>query len=298
VLAVCRRVLGNEADAEDAFQATFLVLARKAAATRWEASAAGWLYEVARRVASDMRARARRRLAHEARATLAREEAAVAGADWGELQEALDGELGRLPKRYREPLLLCYWQGLTRDAAARRLGLPLRTLDRRLAQGRDRLRARLSRRGLGLPAALLAAGLPQRASAVPATLSAAACRAALAGGAPARVAALAGGALKSLPLSRLRAALLVSLVLAAGGLGWAALPAGPPAAPGVSAPGGAGPAETEPGPDGDGRPLPAGAVRRLGSRRFRVEGRCDFILTASTPWSSRSRRCRPTPPRG
>ncbi|HZY86352.1 MAG TPA: sigma-70 family RNA polymerase sigma factor, partial [Gemmataceae bacterium] len=140
VLAVCRRVLGNEADAEDAFQATFLVLARKAAATRWEASAAGWLYEVARRVASDMRARARRRLAHEARATLAREEAAVAGADWGELQEALDGELGRLPKRYREPLLLCYWQGLTRDAAARRLGLPLRTLDRRLAQGRDRLR--------------------------------------------------------------------------------------------------------------------------------------------------------------
>jgi RNA polymerase sigma-70 factor (ECF subfamily) len=135
VWGVARGLLGNTPDAEDCFQATFLVLVRKAAVTRWDTSVAHWLYEVARRIAWRMRTQANRRRLHEARAAQAAREAAVADEGWPELCAALDEELRRLPRRYREPLLLCYWQGETRDRASRRLGLSLRTFDRRLAGG-------------------------------------------------------------------------------------------------------------------------------------------------------------------
>src|SRR5262245_39212768 len=163
VLGVCRRVLGQEQDAEDAFQATFLVLARKAATTRWQDSVAHWLYEVAHRLASEARVRSARRRAREGRAAQVRKEREMPRPDLQQVGAVLEEELRNLPPGYREPLLLCSWQGLTRDQAARRLGVPLRTLDRRLARGRVLLRGRLERRGLALPAALLAVGLSQGA---------------------------------------------------------------------------------------------------------------------------------------
>jgi len=142
------------------------VLARQAGSVPWGDSVAGWLYAVARRLASEARVRAARRRRHERRAGRLSLEGRMAEGDGSELCAVLDEELNRLPPRYREPLLLCYWEGQTREQAARRLGLSARTLDRRLAEGRERLRGRLARRGLTLPAALLAAGIAQGAQPV------------------------------------------------------------------------------------------------------------------------------------
>ncbi|HZY88469.1 MAG TPA: sigma factor-like helix-turn-helix DNA-binding protein, partial [Gemmataceae bacterium] len=199
-------------------------------------------------------------------------------AAWKEVRGLLDDEVGRLPDALRAPLVLCYFDGLTRDEAAERLGWSRRTLMRRLEQARERLRGRLTRRGVGA-VGLGAAVLSPRGLAAPVTsrLAAAAVAAGTGGSVSAGVRALAGGA----ALRLLHVAAGLSLLLAVGGLGWAALPARPaPEAPAAAT----GEGRSEPrkddarGLDADGRPLPAGAVRRLGSRRFRVEGRSDFIL--------------------
>lgn len=172
VWGVCRRVLHHTHDAEDVFQATFLVLARKAGAVRWRDSVGGWLYAVAYRLASEARRRAARRQLHEQRAGQVR--AAAPASACQELCSLLDDELGRLPSRLRVPLLLCYLEGLTGDQAARQLGWSQRTLQRRLAQGRELLRGRLARRGVTLSAALLAPALQINgaSAAVPAALAA------------------------------------------------------------------------------------------------------------------------------
>src|SRR5262245_47952579 len=128
VLAICRRLLRQEQDAEDGFQATFLALVRRAPALRWHHSAAGWLHTVAGRLARKLQLRRLRQQARERDA--AHHPAAPEAAH--ELSAALDEEVRRLPARHREPLVLIYLEGLTRDEAAARMGWSLRTLDRRL----------------------------------------------------------------------------------------------------------------------------------------------------------------------
>jgi RNA polymerase sigma factor (sigma-70 family) len=157
VRGVCRRVLGGDPSADDAFQATFLLLARKAGRGGWQASVAGWLHVTAWNVARKARARIRFGPALGEREVSGPADPAVTAA-WRELCHILDEELARLPDRLRSPLVLCYLDGHTRDEAAARLGWSLGTLKNRLEHGRALLRQRLERRGLtgGLLAAAIA----------------------------------------------------------------------------------------------------------------------------------------------
>jgi RNA polymerase sigma factor (sigma-70 family) len=163
VLEVCRGVLGNEADAEDTFQATFLILARKPGSIRKTEALASWLHGVAYRTALKARAQSATRHRHEA--SLPERPASPAeDLTWQEVQRVLHEELNGLPPVYRVPLVLCYLEGATQEAAAVQLGVPRTTLRERLERARALLRARLVRRGLG-PAALLAAAAWPAASA-------------------------------------------------------------------------------------------------------------------------------------
>ena len=156
VLSVCGKVMGNTHDAQDAFQATFFVLAARAASIRRPDALATWLLGVAQRVAVRSRANGARRRLYEGLAAEAkggRDEKPPEG--WPELHE----EIARLPERYRQPVLLCYLDGLSTQAAAVRLGCPHGTVLSRLARARGRLRAGLSRRGLAAPTCLPVAGL-------------------------------------------------------------------------------------------------------------------------------------------
>jgi len=153
VLAVCRSVLRNAHDAQDAFQATFLVLARRPGAVRRRDSVGSWLYGVALRVATCAKVAAARRQVHEERAAGLRMAHTDAGAPPVDLVSILHEEVGRLPERYRAAVVLCYLEGQTCEAAAGQLGWPVGTVKSRLARGRERLRSRLSRRGLAAPTA-------------------------------------------------------------------------------------------------------------------------------------------------
>jgi RNA polymerase sigma factor (sigma-70 family) len=153
VLAVCRRVLRHEHDAEDAFQAAFLVLARKAARVGGP-SVANWLFGVARHVALRAREKDVRRLRREA--AVVSPEKTEADPDRDEAITALDEELGRLPEKYRSPLVAFYLQGLSQEEVAREFGWSISTVRRRLEQGREVLRTRLMSRGVTLPAGALA----------------------------------------------------------------------------------------------------------------------------------------------
>jgi RNA polymerase sigma factor (sigma-70 family) len=176
VLRVCRQVLGDGHDAQDAAQAVFLVLARKAGSIRNRGSVAPWLYGVACRVAAKARRVAAVRRANEAHAARAvasgRGEPVAEGppapGDW----DAIHEEVARLPEKYRAPVVLCYLEGQTYEETARRLGCPVGTVRVRLSRARDRLRDRLTRRGFGpaaaVPAAWTAEGPPvQAVSTVP-----------------------------------------------------------------------------------------------------------------------------------
>jgi RNA polymerase sigma factor (sigma-70 family) len=270
VLGVCRRVLRHEQDAEDAFQATFLALAKKAGSVTRRGSVGGWLYRVARRVALDARERAGRRAGRE-RAVGVVEAAGsadpAAEAAGRELWRALDEELGRLPERCRAAFVLRCLEGRSGPEAARELGCAVVAVESRLARARGRLRARLACRGLLPSAGLTAAVLVPEASGagVPPHLIAAALRAvALTAGrgaagaaVSANVLALTQGVLRTMFLSKLK--LVGTLLLAAGvvgagagGLGyrsWAA-----------EGPGDGGAAQAQPRP-GERPPSPGGDQR-------------------------------------
>jgi RNA polymerase sigma factor (sigma-70 family) len=224
VWGVCRRVLGDHHDAEDAFQATFLVLVRKAASIASSELLANWLYGVAQRTASKARATAARRKARERQVTQMPEPATVEQGLWNDLQPLLDQELSRLPDGYRAVIVLCDLEGKTRKAAAGQLGLPEGTVASRLARGRAMLARRLARRGVVLSGGVLAVVLAQNvaadvpASVVSSTISAvsvsAAGQTAAAGAISANVAALAEGVIKAMSFTKLKV-VLVLLVAAA-----------------------------------------------------------------------------------
>jgi RNA polymerase sigma factor (sigma-70 family) len=192
VLTACRRVLGSAADVDDVFQATFLVLLRKPHAIRKGRSVGSWLYGVAHRLAVQARDGAARRQRLERRAVKAGE-AESPDLSWREACALLHRELDRLPDKYRLPLLLCYFEGQSRDQAARKLGWSMNVVRGRLERGRDLLRSRLARRGVALSAGLIATlGDSATADGLPPSLVQATLRAA-AGSPPAAVAALLRG---------------------------------------------------------------------------------------------------------
>ena len=231
VLGVCRRVLGDRHAAEDAFQATFLVLVRKALALSRREQLASWLHGVAWRVSVDARARAARRHANEQRRGMMTPAENMDQITHTELRSILDEELARLPERYRVALVLCELEGLSRRGAARRLGVSEGTLSSRLARAKTRLRERLTRRGMTLSAAALGLALGHESQAVTVSpwLLDSTIRVAtlvgtgssLAGVASTSVTTLTEGVLKAMLLSKLKFAFLglVTLALVTTGAG-------------------------------------------------------------------------------
>jgi RNA polymerase sigma factor (sigma-70 family) len=233
VLGVCRRALPRAADPEDACQAVFLLLAQKARGTRWQPSVAGWLHTTARKVAHNARVASERRARRESRAAVPE---AVSPADEmtaRELAAALDAELDRLPPRYRDPLVLCYLEGLTQDEAAARLGVPRETLKSQLKRGRKKLADALAARGWELGVVLLAAVAASSADAASRRLHESILAAA--SGSPSdAVAALARGVTMRGITTSTKTALLIVAGVAALGLGIVPAlrsPAGPPEEP-------------------------------------------------------------------
>lgn len=167
VWGVCRRVLDNPSDAEDAFQATFLVLARRASALQSSESLGPWLHGVALRVARRARSQTLRRRCRERQGLDLEPDPAAVEDDpvRSELSALIDAECRRLPARYADPIVLCLLEGLSHEEAARQLGCPLNTLKGRLARGRKQLQSRLIRRGLAPTAVLLYQALGQQADA-------------------------------------------------------------------------------------------------------------------------------------
>jgi RNA polymerase sigma factor (sigma-70 family) len=228
VLSVCRGLLRNPHDAEDAFQATFLVLALKAGSLRKPKLLGPWLHGVAHHTARRLRDKNARRKHREAEAAMSGMRAAEnAGcqlsrsASHDEI-EALHEEIERLPERYRTTIVLCDLQGLTHQEAAQRLGRPVGTVSARLSRARERLRGQLSRRGLALPAGVITAAMAtSHASAMPATLVESTIKVAMlvsegltAGAVPASIASLSKGVLKSMFLTKLK--MISATVLLAG----------------------------------------------------------------------------------
>jgi RNA polymerase sigma factor (sigma-70 family) len=225
VWGACRRLLRHEQDAEDAFQAAFLVLARKAGTIPWRDDVGNWLYAVALRVARRAQTRGRRRrlLEQEAAAMPARE--ALDDSSRAELAAVLDEEVSRLPDKYRRPVVLCCLQGKTYTEAARLLGWPEGTVSGRLARARELLQRRLARRGLAVSGAGLTFSLaPVTGVAAPAALMNQTIKASLAfaagpGEAAGPAAALVEGVLRTMSLTRLKTAGLALLALALVGTG-------------------------------------------------------------------------------
>jgi RNA polymerase sigma factor (sigma-70 family) len=263
VLGVCCRVLGNVADAEDAFQATFLVLVGKAASLTSRAVLGDWLHGVARRAAANARRLSARRRAKE-------EAVARPEAQGEEVRDdclpLLDEALGRLPAKYRLPIVVCDLEGKTRREAAESLGWPEGTVAGRLARARALLARQLARHGLGLSAGALAAVLSQQASSacvsaawgsstVKAATVLAARPAAAADVISAKVAGLTEGVVKAMFLSKLKTAVAVGLLISAlAALGYGGLVAGQPNGKVEAA---EGPAKTEQQPQGWGGPSKA-----------------------------------------
>jgi RNA polymerase sigma factor (sigma-70 family) len=230
VLSACRRVLSSEADVEDAFQATFVILLRKAATIRRREALGGWLAGVAHRVALQALDAVTRRQ----RAEQQKQPAAEApDLSWREACAVLHEELDGLPEKYCLPLILCYLDGKSRDEAARQLGVSLNVLRGRLERGRERLRARLLKRGVALSAGLfVAVANSVTAGALPERLLQAALQAAATGRLSATVATLVRGAAPPMTLGKFKllAAAVLAVALVAGGISLGMHGAPPPSA--------------------------------------------------------------------
>ncbi len=225
VLGVCRRVLRDPHEAEDAFQATFLILARQAGSIRKGEVLGGWLCRVAYRVAARSRALAVRRGAIEQPGLIPSGAAPPDQlAERDDLCAAILAEVQLLPEKYRLPVQLCYLEGQTHDEAARQLAWPVGTVRTRLGWARDRLRVSLARRGLALSAGLLGTALISlKATAqVPAPLVEATVAAAVGRASGTAAATLAAGVLRAMLMLKLKLAVVV--IVAAGSLAGAALP--------------------------------------------------------------------------
>jgi RNA polymerase sigma factor (sigma-70 family) len=220
---VCRRVLHNDADAEDAFQAAFLLLARKARSIRNREAVVSWLHGVAYRAATNLRRESARRQARERAAVAAAPARPAEDLSWREVQTILDEEIQRLPGCLQGPVVLCYLEGKTHNEGAEELGLRPTTFRGRLERGRALLRKGLSRRGVELAGALLAIRLTERtaAAALPAKLVAPTVQAALTGDVSPTVLVLADRLVRGAMATRLATTLiaLVLVALAALGLG-------------------------------------------------------------------------------
>jgi RNA polymerase sigma factor (sigma-70 family) len=221
VLSLCRRLSRQEQDAEDAFQATFLTLARKAASISRRAALGSWLYKVAYRAALATRERTARRTAVEVPLLDLPARPTVGVADSQDLAPILDAEIDRLPERYRVPFVLCYLEGKTLAEAAQALGRPRATIGTWLARARQRLRSRLTSRGIGLSAAFTVLLASHTAGAsLPRSLVGTTVAAALGSGSiPAPVLTLTEGVIHAMLISKLKviaAALLVVVTLGSG----------------------------------------------------------------------------------
>ena len=219
VMGVCRRVLRDPADVDDAFQATFLVLVRKASSLRAPDRLAGWLHQVAHRVAMKARAVRLNRARREGELFEVSAGEAPAEVVWRELRPIFDDELDRLPDRLRLPAVLCLLEGRSKREAAEALGWAEGTLSCRLHRARERLRSRLSARGLTLSAGALAAALFEGAgtAAVPDRLIASTLQGVCTPAAAAGARALANGVTQAMFLSKVK--ILVTGVLLAGMVG-------------------------------------------------------------------------------
>ncbi len=275
VLTVCRQVLGDSHSAEDAFQATFLVVVRRARSLRVRepGSLGPWLHGVAYRIALKTRQAAARRRAHEHRVAVPVVGTHCTAIENDELQSSLHDEVNRLPAKYRAPVVLCYFEGRTHDEAAASLGWPVGTVRGRLARARDRLRSRLTRRGLA-PSDWIGSYLLAPAARIEpsARLLEATVAAAIRGTPTATVGVMANVMLRNLLLARLpMAGAVVSIALIAAGFGLAVsstrvLQPGPQPDP---APAPIAPARVlRTAIDRQGDPLPRFARARIGTNRF------------------------------
>ncbi len=294
VLSVCQRILGDLHVAEDCFQATFMVLMRRAASISRKVPLAGWLHGVARRIALRARQQTQARRQREGRVDTMQSPDRLDELTWQELRGVLDEEVGRLAEKYRVPIILCYFEGKSHGQAAKELGCPKNTITSRLAHGRETAPQAIGAAGYHAVGRRLATALCEKAGAAPvsavltintvkAATSMAAGKAAAGGGISAAAIAMAEELLKSMLYVKATVILMVLAVgVAVGGAGLAGLvgPAGAnpdanvvdPAAMVFQSP--AQPPKTtppklEPRLDFFGDPLPDGAAARLGTARFR-----------------------------
>ncbi|HEY7326379.1 MAG TPA: sigma-70 family RNA polymerase sigma factor [Gemmataceae bacterium] len=276
VINLVRRISGDEQLAEDVFQAAFLLLSRKAHTIRRPEALPCWLHGVARRMAMQERRSRQRRNQREAQIQFTSPPSPLDELTVREFLGVLDEELHQLPEKFRAPLILCYLEGLSREEATKRLGCSPDALKGRLERGRERLRSRLERRGLTLPAALggtlLIAGAT---SPVPAALTHSTLQAATTGGRPsAAVAALIEETVRMMFANKFKAISVAVLLFAVAGTGVGMMSLRPQGLP-----------ESAPQPDGDdkplsakkhvdlyGDPLPEGAAMRLGTIQRRAVG--------------------------
>jgi RNA polymerase sigma factor (sigma-70 family) len=310
VFHLCRRLLQHQHDIEDAFQATFLILVRKARTIGKGRSVGSWLYKVAYRVALETRAHAARRTAREKPLV---DLPAPNPADdllWRDLGPVLDEEVRRLPEKYRASFVLCCLEGKSREEAALELGCPKGTVASRLAWARQRLRERLARRGLVLTTGLFVEALTTdtawgSAPVALVQLTMQGVKDAPVGTASTPVSVLAEGVMRAMFASKLKkaAVLALAVVVFVTGIGLAARQTFTARQPGTQPGEAAGPAALQPAQakrehvhpprtDRQGDPLPPGAIARMGTVRFRhgdavggVAFSPDGTLIASAAWS-------------